>query len=31
MGGELVVFVLAAATFAGFAFGSDMLKSDVRH
>ncbi|MBB3903536.1 hypothetical protein GGR33_003045 [Methylobacterium brachythecii] len=31
MGGELVVFVLAAATFAGFVFGGDLLKPDARH
>ncbi|GJD85625.1 hypothetical protein HPGCJGGD_3515 [Methylobacterium haplocladii] len=31
MGGELVVFVLAAATFAGYVFGSDALKADTRH
>ncbi|GJE55764.1 hypothetical protein EKPJFOCH_2259 [Methylobacterium thuringiense] len=30
MGGELVVFVLAAATFAGYVFGSDALKTDTR-
>ncbi|MCE4225862.1 hypothetical protein HCU64_19090 [Methylobacterium sp. C25] len=31
MGGELVVFVLAAATFAGYVFGSDVLKADTQH
>jgi hypothetical protein len=31
MGEELIVFVLAAATFAGYVFGSNALKADARH